>query len=299
MSRTQYFLGGNTAHGFYSLFNSLCPPEQGDFLWVLKGGPGGGKSGFMKKIGCAAEERGLDVEYAFCSGDPNSLDAVYLPALHTGYVDGTAPHVIEPRLPAVTGLYLDLGQFCDRAALRTHSEELLKLQKAYQAQYRVAYRILSAASGAAEAAAGIAHEPHLTLSPIRDTPGRLTRRFSRAFTCVGMFEAEKPVGPCIGSFADLAALREHALAAGYDVIDHAHPLLPELTERIDLPQTGQSFLADSAFLEDCFSAFLCDAVQALAAARELHDELEAVYNPHVNYEMVSRLTEQHIHDLFG
>ena len=41
----------------------------------------------------AAEKKGLEVEYILCSGDPDSLDGVYIPALRLGYADGTAPHL--------------------------------------------------------------------------------------------------------------------------------------------------------------------------------------------------------------
>ena len=44
------FLGGNTCEGFLSLYDGF-PPEEGAFLHVIKGGPGGGKSGFMRRIG--------------------------------------------------------------------------------------------------------------------------------------------------------------------------------------------------------------------------------------------------------
>ncbi|MCQ2420706.1 MAG: hypothetical protein MJ118_06190, partial [Clostridia bacterium] len=74
------FLGANTAKGFYSLYDSFCSGPD-DFLWVLKGGPGCGKSSFMRKIGKAAEDAGLDVEYVICSGDPDSLDGIYIPQL--------------------------------------------------------------------------------------------------------------------------------------------------------------------------------------------------------------------------
>ena len=94
MAVTRYFLGGNTASGFVSFYGQFCRGPE-DFLWVIKGGPGCGKSSFMKTIGKAAENAGLDVEYVLCSGDPDSVDGVYLPALHTGYADGTAPHVLE------------------------------------------------------------------------------------------------------------------------------------------------------------------------------------------------------------
>ena len=298
MARTQYFLGGNTAHGFYSLYDSLCPPENGDFLWILKGGPGCGKSSFLKKLGAAAEAHGLDVEYVLCSGDPDSLDGVYIPALRLGYADGTAPHALEPKLPAVSGLYLDLGQFYDREALKAHSDEIRRLHEAYRAHYQTAYRILSAASGAAEAAAGERTEPHLSFTAVHERPGRLSRRFSRALGCKGLVEAEKHTGRKIGTPADLAALQKRALAAGYDVVAYANPILPELTERIDLPQLGKRFLADVRFLEDAFSPFLCDAVQELIAAKELHDELEAVYNPHVDFEAVYSLADRQIKNVF-
>jgi len=91
---TRFFLGSNSAQGFYSLYDDLT--DRGEFLWILKGGPGCGKSSFMKKIGEAASAAGLEVEYIQCSGDPGSLDAVKIPALKTAYMDGTAPHGTVP-----------------------------------------------------------------------------------------------------------------------------------------------------------------------------------------------------------
>ena len=99
MAVRHYFLGANTGGGFVSVYDEFCPPESETFLWVLKGGPGCGKSSFMKAIGRAAEDAGLDVEYVLCSGDPDSVDGVYVPAWQVAYVDGTAPHVREVPFP--------------------------------------------------------------------------------------------------------------------------------------------------------------------------------------------------------
>ena len=90
-----YFLGANTRSGFYSLYDGF-PSGEDTFLHIIKGGPGNGKSRFMRRIGAAAESHGLDVEYVLCSGDPDSLDAVVIPDLKTALVDGTAPHAIVP-----------------------------------------------------------------------------------------------------------------------------------------------------------------------------------------------------------
>jgi hypothetical protein len=38
-----FFLGANTAGGFYSLYDKLLAPEEADRIYILKGGPGSGK----------------------------------------------------------------------------------------------------------------------------------------------------------------------------------------------------------------------------------------------------------------
>ena len=87
-----FYLGANSPGGFYSLYDELLRPEEARSIYILKGGPGCGKSSLMRRVGAAMEEHGLDVEYIVCSGDPDSLDAVVIPALATAIVDGTAPH---------------------------------------------------------------------------------------------------------------------------------------------------------------------------------------------------------------
>lgn len=95
MAVRHYFLGANTGSGFFSVYDDFCPPGSGVFLWVLKGGPGCGKSTFMRRTTAAMEERGLESVYIHCSGDPDSLDGVIFPAIGTAIVDGTAPHGMD------------------------------------------------------------------------------------------------------------------------------------------------------------------------------------------------------------
>ena len=133
-----YFLGGNSCRGFFSLYDGF-PPEEGAFLHIIKGGPGTGKSGFMRKIGEAAEARGMDVHYVLCSGDPDSLDGVYIPALHQAWVDGTAPHVVEPRHFGVDSDYVNLGRFVRLPMAEKDREEVLRLTAEYRSLYAEAY----------------------------------------------------------------------------------------------------------------------------------------------------------------
>ena len=42
MPSIQYFLGGNTPSGFYSLYHQLSDPERFRALYIIKSGPGSG-----------------------------------------------------------------------------------------------------------------------------------------------------------------------------------------------------------------------------------------------------------------
>ena len=93
---TNFFVGANSGEGFRNLFPEMVNIEDTYDFMILKGGPGVGKNTFMREIGRCAEEAGIAVEYLWCSGDPDSLDAVILPSKGVAIVDGTAPHVVVP-----------------------------------------------------------------------------------------------------------------------------------------------------------------------------------------------------------
>ena len=46
----QYFLGANSPAGFYSLYSELLSPETANAIYILKGGPGCGKSTLMRRV---------------------------------------------------------------------------------------------------------------------------------------------------------------------------------------------------------------------------------------------------------
>ena len=142
---THFFLGANSGEGFQSLYPDLADLEKIRDLIVLKGGPGVGKSTFMKQVGRAAEEAGQQVEYIWCSGDPDSLDAVLLPECAAAVVDGTSPHVVEPRYPAAVDRYVNLGQFYDVDALKKRRLEVVTHTEAYKEAYQRAFHCLKAA----------------------------------------------------------------------------------------------------------------------------------------------------------
>ena len=124
-----FFLGANTPEGFHSLFSELYFPEHGWRLFIIKGGPGTGKSTLMKKIAAGCDKRGLFCERIFCSSDPSSLDGVIIPFLKTSIADGTSPHVIEPRYPGASEKFIDLGQFRNDGILIKNRDEIIAKTK--------------------------------------------------------------------------------------------------------------------------------------------------------------------------
>ena len=104
-----YFLASNSGKGFYSLFDQLHTPGDGWVLYIIKGGPGTGKSSMMKKIAETAENKGYFYEKIYCSSDPESLDGIIIPELKVSVADGTSPHIIEPKYPGVTEKIINLG----------------------------------------------------------------------------------------------------------------------------------------------------------------------------------------------
>ncbi len=89
------FPGGNTCLRFYSFYDNIIEPDA-KRIFVIKGGPGVGKSTFMRRIGEDLRDRSYDIECHRCSSDNDSLDAVVAPALGAALIDGTAPHVAVP-----------------------------------------------------------------------------------------------------------------------------------------------------------------------------------------------------------
>lgn len=139
-----YFLASNSADGFVNGFGSAYDPKKGWKAYLIKGGPGTGKSSFMKKVATYFCHRGETAEIVPCSSDPDSLDAVVLPDRKTIILDATAPHVIDPVYPGVCEEILDFGQFWDTPLIEEHREEIIALTDNNKALHRRASRILSA-----------------------------------------------------------------------------------------------------------------------------------------------------------
>lgn len=139
-----FFAAMNTPKGFVSEFESLFSSYH---TYMIKGGPGTGKSTMMRKLAKEAELRGIPVSYYYCSSDPTSLDAITLDTLNIAVLDATLPHAIEPSLVGIKDFYLDLAQFVT-PDIRRNKEEIEKLTCDKKEAYERAYLLLKALSAA-------------------------------------------------------------------------------------------------------------------------------------------------------
>jgi ABC-type cobalamin/Fe3+-siderophores transport system ATPase subunit len=138
-----YYAGGNTARGFYNLFESNL--NSLNRIYILKGGPGTGKSTLMKNIGQYWVHKGFDIELIHCASDLQSIDGVIIPQLKAGIVDGTAPHVIEPKAPGAIEEYVNLGEAWDSKKLVQHKNEILEIKEKIGDLYKLAYETFAKA----------------------------------------------------------------------------------------------------------------------------------------------------------
>ena len=92
--KAEFFAAANSGRGFVSFYGKIFGRENIKRRYLIKGGPGTGKSTFMKKVAEAAEDCGMSVERYRCSSDPNSLDGVIINK-NVAVIDSTAPHAEE------------------------------------------------------------------------------------------------------------------------------------------------------------------------------------------------------------
>jgi len=261
-----YFLGANSPDGFYSLYDRFTDPRR-DALYILKGGPGCGKSTFMRIIAGNAAAAGFPTECMLCSGDPRSVDAIYIRGLHTAFVDGTAPHVTEPAFPGVTASYVDLGAFYDSASLAAEREAIFRLNAAYKKKYDGAYRYIRAAAQIGEGVRMELLTPELretvrrkaksicrkTLVP-GNADGTVRYRFLSALTCSGkifLYETAEKLAETVYAVDNTCGLAPllisdiagEALRLGQSAVVCPSPMDPEHTEHLILPELSLAFVS--------------------------------------------------------
>ena len=137
----RYFIGANTSEGFVNYTNEII--NKLSKVYIIKGGPGTGKSTLMKKISENAEMKGYGCEYYYCSSDSTSLDGVVIKEASIGIIDGTSPHSIDPVYPGAVEEIVNLGQFWDESVLFERKEEIRELNDEKKKLFSKVYSYLA------------------------------------------------------------------------------------------------------------------------------------------------------------
>lgn len=139
----RFFASANTEKGFVSYFGEIFSVL--DRVFILKGGPGTGKSHFIRGVADRAEKEGCDVEYFYCSSDPLSLDGIIIKDLRAAVIDGTAPHTYDPVYPGIRDTIINLGDNWSREILLENKKNITDIINKKEQIYGNIYNYLSAA----------------------------------------------------------------------------------------------------------------------------------------------------------
>ncbi|WP_215533567.1 hypothetical protein [Solibaculum mannosilyticum] len=274
--RTRFFLGSNSPVGFVGRFDRLYDPLDGWRAFLIKGGPGTGKSSLMKGIAKSVGDAGIPFELVHCSSDPNSLDGVIFPSLKCCLLDATAPHVVEPKFPGACETIVNLGDHWDHAFLHKHYKEIIATSQACSALHERATRFLAAAGSlqtdtyrfalectdTAKISRYASRLARRELGPASDQMGKESIRLLSAITplgpiffeetieklCPRLFVIQDEHGAC--SRFLLAQLRSYALAAGHDIISCFCSMSPhDKLDHVLIPSLGLGFVTSNSWHE--------------------------------------------------
>ena len=267
-----YFPGNNTTEGFFSYYNYILGQREANRIFCIKGGPGVGKSTFMKKLGEYFLEQGEGVDFLHCSSDPNSLDGVVLRERRIALIDATSPHVVEPINPGAVDMIVYLGEFWDEDGIRENKVEVIETNEKIKKLFNHAYNYFSAAgkiydnisvlySNALEQAEVYKLTAHIVGKELAHkeiclNPGHVKKFFASALTPHGLknhiksiiqgykkvYIINSPIGvsatSLLGIFADSAMYR------GFDVEEYFCPMKPQdKIEHLLVPELGIAFVS--------------------------------------------------------
>lgn len=270
-----FFLGANSPAGFVSFYDEITAQAENGHLFVVKGGPGTGKSTLMRRTAAALSQKEHNFEYIHCSSDPDSLDAVLFPESGVMMADATPPHVIEPQHPGACETVVNLCACWDEELLQSRRAEILSLCRQNALCHQQCVRFLSAAHAllsdnmsiavncldtrkAAKTAAGIVArecrrrkrgesvEKKRLLSAI--TPkGNIGFPETIAALCPRVYLLKDPYGAA--SSLLLAAIRSQLMEYGLTIYTCFCPLSPrQKIDHILVPELGLAFVtAGKAF----------------------------------------------------
>ena len=263
---SDFFLGCCTPQGFSGFWKELQGPG-GPRLYLIKSGPGCGKSTLMKEL---AGRAGGPVQRIHCSSDPDSLDGVYFEAQNAMVLDATAPHALDPACPGAGEQVVSLYDTLDAALLQSREAEI-------RALFEKCARLQGQAARYYHCAGGFLLENQRTAACLTDYPkvrtfaqrtadrclpkkggqGREQLRLLSAWTPKGVLSYTGSIPALAGqvwvledeygtaSRVILEVLRRQALERGHDLITCRCAAFPDKIDHLILPGLGLAFVTSN------------------------------------------------------
>lgn len=326
-----FFSGSNSGAGFHNYFDGIMPPwAHWMRYFMIKGGPGVGKSTLMKRVAREAEEGGEEVERFYCSGDPDSLDAVRLVKRGIVFADATSPHCMDPQYPGAVEEIVNLGEQIDRNRIVKYRDAVEELTKKNKVNYRRAYAFLKAAAALEEERyreiascvekekiTKLAKEITERIGKGENGPSR--KLFLDAISCKGrvsfakdLTEGNRVYRVCGKQSEVVTDLLADAIQSDRKEL-FCNPLRPHCVKHMLLRErelfltteegTGGTLLASEDFLKrvchPVAEQYFAEArhmeeaaMQCLKEYKQMHDDLEEIYRECVDFATISERTEQ-------
>lgn len=317
-----YLASANTNENFVCKFNFINNNNSNPFMFILKGGPGTGKSTLMKKIGKHFENIGEDVEYFYCSSDLDSLDGVRLPSHNICVVDGTAPHTMDATIPKVTEEIVDLGT-CIKDEVSIHKPEIQEFLRKKNECFKKAYSYLNAV--------GI-HSKTLFMIEKQDFKERTSLKTVNQIIQFLNLSRKKPKGVCrelfisafskcgefelteLNKFQEIHFVCENLVQAdfvlknmknklnalGYNTTAFMNLINPETIKYLKIDEydvivkpsfVNKSKTNEEFFLEELINNLTKQVGENLSNAKFWHKKVEEFYIQNMNFDGLNKITE--------
>lgn len=271
-----YFPGNNTPKGFFSYYSYILGQREANKIICIKGGPGTGKSTFLKRVGTILEHQGVDIDYLHCSADANSLDGILLPEKKIAFIDGTSPHIIDPITPGAVDEIVNFGEFWNDEEINKEKDKIITYNEECSHWYKFAYNYLQAAKSVSNSLSMI-REEGIDVSEVYKlasdiifheykqfdisiNAGKVKKFFATGITpsgCENMIHSllhsmrsvyliDSPVGYQNQSF--MRVMLDGAVYRGFDVEAYYCPMNPEhKIEHLIIPELGLAFVTTNCW----------------------------------------------------
>ncbi len=279
MKKNKYFAAANGFNGFRSYFKSIFDPSEYTRIYILKGGPGTGKSTLMKKITTSFAGLGLDFDNIFCSSDPKSLDGVIIQnkKIKIALIDGTAPHECDAKYPGAVDEIINLGVAFDKKMLTSYRDRIIELNNLKGQHYASAYANLKFAGISSsqrneiyENAVFISGEEVAnrifndieTLKRGRITKNKLLSSFGKDGYCRLNSNLSNDLNKTVVSkesekcFLLLREIYKYITSSGIEADVYTSPFSDDIIEQIYLPEYKRNVVFNDVLIRDlCDKAF--------------------------------------------